>query len=55
MDQIVSSLTIYGDEYGNELVEPQAKTDAFGRFFKPFRKIAANNFITRFFFHKNIL
>jgi hypothetical protein len=23
MDQIVSSLTIYGDEYGNELVEPQ--------------------------------
>ncbi len=55
LDQIVSSLTIYGDEYGNELIEPQGKSDIFGRFFKPFRKIAANNFITRFFFAKNVL
>ena len=54
LDQIVSSLTIYGDEYGNELIEPTGKTDAFGWLFKPFRKIAANNFITRFFFTKNI-
>jgi hypothetical protein len=29
MDQLVSSLTVYGDEYGNELVEPQGKTDVF--------------------------
>jgi len=55
LDQIVSSLTIYGDEYGNELIEPQGKTDAFGRLFKPLRKIAANNYITRFFFAKNVL
>ncbi len=54
MDQIVSSLTIYGDEYGNELIEPQGKTDMFGRLLKPFRKIAVNNFITRFGFKKNI-
>lgn len=55
IDQIVSSLTIYGDEYGNELIEPTGKTDAFGWLFKPFRKIAANNYITRFFFAKNVL
>ena len=55
LDQIVSSLTIYGDEYGNELIEPQGKTDIFGWFFKPFRKIAAKNYITRFFFAKNVL
>ena len=55
LDQIVSSLTIYGDEYGNELIEPQGKTDAFGRLFKPFRRIAAKNYITRFFFAKNVL
>jgi hypothetical protein len=54
MDQIVSSLTIYGDEYGNELVEPQGKTDLFGRLLKPFWKIAVKNFITRFGFRKNI-
>lgn len=29
MDLIVSSLTVYGDEYGNELIEPTGKTDAF--------------------------
>ena len=54
MDQIVSSLTIYGDEYGNELMEPQGKTDVFGRLLKPLRKIAVNNFITRFGFRKNV-
>ena len=55
LDQIVSSLTIYGDEYGNELIEPQGKTDIFGWLFKPFRRIAAKNYITRFFFAKNVL
>lgn len=55
LDQIVSSLTIYGDEYGNELIEPQGKSDIFWWLFKPFRKIAANNYITRFFFAKNVL
>lgn len=55
IDQIVSSLTIYGDEYGNELLEPQTKTDVFGWFFKPFRRIAAKNYITRFLFAKNVL
>ena len=29
LDLIVSSLTIYGDEYGNELIEPYGKTDVF--------------------------
>jgi len=48
MDQILSSLTIYGDEYGNELIEPQTKTDIFWRLFKPIRKIAVDNFITWF-------
>ncbi len=54
MDLVVSSLTIYGDEYGNELIEPQGKTDVFGWLLKPFRKIAVNNFITRFGFKKNV-
>jgi hypothetical protein len=54
LDLIVSSLTIYGDEYGNELIEPYGKTDVFGRFLKPLRKIAINNFITKFGFKKNI-
>lgn len=55
LDQIVSSVTIYGDEYGNELIEPQGKSDMFGWLFKPFRRIAAKNFITRFWFAKNVL
>lgn len=54
MDQLVSSLTIYGDEYGNELIEPQTKTDVLGWLFKPLRKIAVNNFITKFGFRKNV-
>lgn len=54
MDQIVSSLTIYGDEYGNELVEPQGKTDILWWLLKPLWKIAVNNFITRFGFRKHI-
>ena len=54
MDQIVSSLTIYGDEYGNELIEPQGKTDMFGWLLKPLWKIAVNNFITSFGFKKSI-
>ena len=54
LDQIVSSLTIYGDEYGNELIEPYGKTDVFWRLLKPLRRIAANNFITRFWFKKNV-
>jgi len=52
MDQILSSFTVYGDEYGNELVEPQTKTDVFGRFFRPLRKIGINNFIAHFFAQK---
>ena len=55
LDLIVSSLTIYGDEYGNELVEPYGKTDVFWRLLRPLWKIAINNFITRFWFKKNIL
>ncbi len=55
LDLIVSSLTIYGDEYGNELVEPYGKTDVFWRLLRPFRRIAINNYITRFWFKKNIL
>jgi len=51
-DQIRSSLTIYGDEYGNELTEPQGKTNVFWRLYKPFRKIATNNLIPHFMFKK---
>ena len=29
IDQIVNALTVYGDEYGNELEETQAKADMF--------------------------
>jgi len=54
IDQIVNALTVYGDEYGNELEDTQTKADIFGWFFKPLRKIAVNNFITKFFFAKNI-
>ena len=54
IDQIVNALTVYGDEYGNELEDTQTKADIFWWIFKPLRRIAANNFITRFFFAKNI-
>ena len=50
IDDIVSATTVYGDEYGNEMEDAQTKADAFGRFFKPFRKIAVNNFIIHFFY-----
>ena len=52
--QIVNALTVYWDEYGNELEGSQTKADVFWRFFKPIRKIAVNNFITKFFFARNI-
>ena len=54
VDQIVNALTVYGDEYGNELEDTQGKADIFGWIFKPLRKIAVNNFITKFFFARNI-
>lgn len=54
LDLIVSSLTIYGDEYGNELIEPTGKTDVLWWLLKPFWKIAAQNFITKFWFKKNV-
>ena len=54
IDQIVNALTIYGDEYGNELEDESTKSDMFGWFFQPLWKIAVNNFITKFFFKKNI-
>jgi len=54
IDQIVNALTVYGDEYGNELEDTQIKADMFGWLFKPLRKIAVNNFITKFFFARNI-
>jgi hypothetical protein len=54
IDQIVNALTIYGDEYGNELQDTQTKSDIFGWLFKPLRKIAVNNFITKFFFARNV-
>lgn len=54
IDQIVNALTVYGDEYGNELEDTQAKSDIFWWLFKPLRKIAVNNFITKFFFARNI-
>jgi hypothetical protein len=54
VDQIVNALTVYGDEYGNELEDTQGKADMFGWIFKPLRKIAVNNFITKFFFARNI-
>ena len=52
--QIVNALTVYGDEYGNELEGSQTQADIFWWFFKPIRKIAVNNFITKFFFARNI-
>ena len=54
IDQIVNALTIYGDEYGNELQDSQTQADIFWRLYKPLRKIAVNNFIPKFFFARNI-
>lgn len=54
IDQIVNALTVYGDEYGNELEDESTKADIFGWLFKPLRKIAVNNYITKFFFARNI-
>ena len=55
IDQIVNALTVYGDEYGNELEDMQTKADIFGWIFKPLRKIAVNNFINLLFLFRFFL
>lgn len=53
IDLMVSAFTVYGDEYGNELDDPEQKADVFGRFFKPLWKIATLFHLTHFFFKNN--
>ena len=54
LDMLKSAFTIYGDDYGNELVDQNQKHDLFGRIYKPLRRIGVNLKLTHFFFKKNI-
>ncbi|MFA5748326.1 MAG: hypothetical protein WC872_04435, partial [Candidatus Absconditabacterales bacterium] len=54
IDMMVSAFNIYGDEYGNELLDLNNQHDLFGFFYKPFWKLAIFFKLTHFFFKKNI-
>jgi hypothetical protein len=54
IDMLVSAFNIYGDEYGNELLDQNTKHDIFGFIFKPLRKLAVRAKLTHFFFKKSI-
>ncbi len=54
LDILVSAYNVYGDEYGNELIDQNNQHDMFGRFYKPLWKFAALFKLTHFFFKSNI-
>lgn len=54
LDVLVSSYNIYGDEYGNELIDQNNQHDVFGWFYKPLWKFAALFKLTHFFFKTNV-
>jgi hypothetical protein len=54
IDIIVSAFNIYGDEYGNELNDMNARHDVFGFIFKPIRKLAIMRKMTHLCFKNNI-
>jgi hypothetical protein len=54
IDNIVSSLSTYWDEYWNTLIDCSARADAFGSVYKPLWKFAVNHLLTNFFFKKNV-
>ncbi len=54
LHNVLSSYTIYKDEYNNELDQPEVKADLFWWFFKPLWKIAATFSLIGFFYRKNI-
>ena len=54
LDILVSAYNVYGDEYGNELIDQNNQHDVFGRFYKPMWKFAALFKLTSFFFKKHI-
>lgn len=51
---VVSSFSVFKDEYNNELDQPEALADLFGFILKPMWKFAATFFLPVFFFRKNI-
>lgn len=55
LDILVSAYNIYGDEYGNELVDQNTQHDMFGNIYKPLWKFAALFKLSQFFFKKHIL
>jgi hypothetical protein len=52
--QVVSSFTVYRDEYNNELDHPKLRADVFGFLFKPLWHFGVVFALTSFFFRKNI-
>jgi len=54
IDIIVSAFNIYGDEYGNELIELNKQHDIFWFIYKPLWKLAIIFRLNHFFFKKSI-
>jgi len=54
LDILVSAYNVYGDEYGNELIDQNNQHDVFGWFYKPLWKFAALFKLTHFFFKNHI-
>lgn len=50
MQTVLSSFTVYKDEYNNELDQPAVFSDLFGRAIKPMRRFAALFHLVNFFY-----
>ena len=55
VDNLVSTFSIYNDQYANGFEDPVYRDDLFGGIFHPLRKMAATFNLHEFFFKKNIL
>lgn len=54
MHNVLSSFTVYKDEYNNELDQPEIAADLFGWILKPVWKFSALFHLPNFFYFKNI-
>ncbi len=54
IQNVMSSLTIFADEYNNALDQPEIMHDVFGFIFKPLWRFAVMFHLTNFFYRRNI-
>lgn len=55
MQTVISSFTVYKDEYNNELDQPATMSDLFGRALKPLRRFSALFHLVNFFYRDCML